>query len=214
MSDPVSPLSATTRSPSPASVVAEVDAFWYSETGDPDASLRRWFKSGADLDDAVRRKFSSALADVESKSVATLVKEGWLATPESYACLIVMLDQLSRHVYRNSGAEAYKNDAKARNVFHLGMIRHFDALDPFRKLFSLMPLQHSEHPCDHALCIELVDGELNRKEAPRLWKSVRAHALGHQYVIARFGRFPKRLPLRERTPEEREYTNDTPGTPY
>eukprot|EP00667_Euglena_gracilis_P007351 EG_transcript_7422 len=120
--------------------------FWFA--GDFDALYhQRWFPSEgsasqAKTDEEVRSRFGSLLDRAEAGEL-----EDWATTPHSLVALIVLLDQLSRHRYRNlpdRDARVAQCDARA--------LRHAEALSASgwapllttpQRVFALMPLRHS-----------------------------------------------------------------------
>ena len=83
----------------------EVLDFWFA--GDPATHRKEWFEKSLDFDTSCGR-FGDALR---------VAKEGkfchWAETPRGALALIVLLDQFSRNLHRDS-PEAFAADAKAR----------------------------------------------------------------------------------------------------
>jgi len=78
----------------------------------------------------------------------------------------------------------YATDAQARAVARAAVDAGLDAqVDPALRLFFYLPFAHSEDPDDQRLSVML-----NR----RLGQPWLDHALGHQTIVERFGRFPHR----------------------
>ncbi|EZN46060.1 hypothetical protein AJ75_05210 [Pseudomonas aeruginosa BWH035] len=78
----------------------------------------------------------------------------------------------------------YATDFLARNVARAAVNAGLDAqVDPALRLFFYLPFAHSEDPADQRLSVML-----NR----RLGQPWLDHALGHQAIVERFGRFPHR----------------------
>lgn len=70
----------------------EILDFWFREL-----TPRQWFRGGAELDELVTRRFALLLG--------TAIRNGcdeWAATPRGRLALIIMLDQFSRHVFRDT----------------------------------------------------------------------------------------------------------------
>ena len=73
--------------------------FWYSS----DIDYNKWFENGRDYDYFIKKKFSNLLYAAENGYLLD-----WLSTKYSYLALIILLDQFSRHIYRDTD-KAYQN---------------------------------------------------------------------------------------------------------
>lgn len=160
-------------------------AFWFAPAGAPDhGRLRRaWFAVDAAFDDEIRGRFS----DLHAKAIHGQL-EHWRATPRGTVAYIVLLDQLSRNMFRGEG-RAFSADAQARAATMAALERGDEKdLVPIERMFLYMPLMHSEQPIDQELSVELFR-QLSEK-APHLDEL--RYAVAHRDLIARFGRFPHR----------------------
>jgi len=152
----------------------EVLRFWF-ETLRP----KDWWSAAPGIDAEVRARFASLLATLSKQlpEVATL-------DARAHVAAVVVLDQFSRHLHRDS-ALAFANDAAARAITNDALARGLDAgLTRQERHFLYMPLMHSESMDDQlrsvALFTALGDaGGLRSAEA-------------HRRTIDRFGRFPYR----------------------
>jgi uncharacterized protein (DUF924 family) len=191
--------------------VDDVLEFWFgtppTTEADVMANERRWFRSGAEMDDDVRRRFGPA---VDAAARGEL--DAWAATPRGRLALVILLDQLTRNVHRGNTA-TYAGDAKAQKLsleaFDGGLDRGLDLVE---RLFLSMPLLHSERPEHHArlasIAREIVAdaAPIYRKLCAMYDEQVRKYA----DVIRRFGRFPHRNAIlgRASTHEEMELLRD------
>src|SRR5690606_17045287 len=135
--------------------------------------------------------------------------DGWARSPRGRLALIIVLDQLSRNIHRDSAA-AFASDARAQALCMEGLERGDDReLAPLERWFFYMPLEHAES-------LELQERSVREferlaAEAPAELQSALEAALDyarrHRDVIARFGRFPHRNTVlgRDSTPEEQAY---------
>jgi uncharacterized protein (DUF924 family) len=164
--------------------------FWFA--GDPATFREAWFeKSGAF--DASCAYFAEALRHAGNGAL-----DHWADSPHGALALIILLDQLSRNLHRDS-PEAFAADAKARQIAHAAIARMFDqALGPIERMFVYLPFEHSESIVDQDLSVRLF--------AP-LGEEMLRYATRHHDVIRRFGRFPHRNAALDRpsTPEELAY---------
>lgn len=173
---------------------SDVLAFWFA--AGPSERMPCWFEKTAAFDTACAR-FTEAIRSARAGRY-----DDWAATPKGGLALIVLLDQLSRNVFR-ADAEAFAADPQARRIAR-GMIeRGFDRdLTPVERMFVYLPFEHSEDPAD-------------QDESVRLFDTIRDAAGGdgvdyaraHRDVIARFGRFPHRNAVlgRVSTAAEQDY---------
>jgi uncharacterized protein (DUF924 family) len=192
----------------PAEESEDVLQFWFAEVSEADhARMVRqfewWFRGGADA--AVAERFATLL-----ESAARGELDRWSKAPRSRLALIIVLDQFSRSLYRDT-ARAFAQDPKALALALEGLeIRHYEALEtPWEKTFFLLPLGHSEELAHLHRAVALA--EQLAADAPQELRRVLEHsasqARGHRDVIARFGRHPHRNAIlgRQSTPEELEY---------
>jgi uncharacterized protein (DUF924 family) len=187
---------------------ADVLRFWFPDLSGADhARMVRqfewWFRGGADS--AIAQRFAMLLERATRGEL-----DHWSNSPQPRLALIIVLDQFSRSLFRNS-ARAFAQDPKALALALEGLeIGHFAALEtPWEKTFFLLPLGHSE-ALSHLNCAVALADEL-AKNAPAELRRILEHsasqARGHRDVITRFGRHPHRNAVlgRQSTPEELEY---------
>jgi uncharacterized protein (DUF924 family) len=171
--------------------VGDVLHFWFQELG-----AEHWFARSTELDGDIRKRFlalheriaGGALEDAE--------------TPRAALAAVVVLDQFSRNMFRNSPG-AFAADPLARRRARQAIARGFDSgLTNEERLFLYMPFEHSEDREDQALACELIGG-LGDAD----WTH---YAQAHKVIIDRFGRFPHRNAVlgRVSTAEEVEFLRD------
>jgi len=188
--------------------VEEVLGFWFPELSNADHArmvlqFEWWFLGGTDSD--IRHRFP-LLLDRATRGAL----DDWSQTPRSRLALIIVLDQFSRSLHRDT-ARAFAQDEKALTLALEGIkIGHYDALaTPWEKTFFLLPLAHSERLSYLERAVKLAE-QLVQQAAPqfrRILEHSASQARGHRDVIARFGRHPHRNAVlgRESTPEELDY---------
>jgi uncharacterized protein (DUF924 family) len=171
----------------------------------PRQVLTFWFsleRPGKRHDQVVRR----VLGDLYEQA-ATHQLDAWMKRPRERLALILLLDQVPRHLYRHDG-RAYATDlhaqAAAARFFARGDWRDFT---PLEKYYAALPYLHAEeaglqeqvNPIIHA-CAEAI---------PELSFMGRLADL-YLETIERFGRFPHRNALRGRVPtaEEQRFLED------
>ena len=186
--------------------------FWFDGAGD-DADIRpghpcyaRWFGAATEVDAVVRDSFAPDMHAARGGARAH-----WRSPLEALA-LVLLLDQVPRHVYRGQAA-AFASDDAALALAHRCLAEGLDAeLSLVQGVFLLLPMQHAERWSDHAGVIERLEGALRRARhgglaiAGFLAAALRAER-EHQAELERFGRYPGRNAAlgRVSTPTERDY---------
>ena len=153
----------------------DVLTFWFSECAPED-----WFTKSDDFDKQLENRFGEL---VECALLAQL--DGWNAQPESRLALIILLDQFTRNIYRDT-PRAFAGDEMALGIclgaIAEGQLEREDEMA--KRQFLLMPMMHSE-----ALEIQEKSLALFKK-----YTSERTYdyAVRHRDIVARFGHFPHR----------------------
>jgi uncharacterized protein (DUF924 family) len=171
----------------PAEAARAVLAFWFGEVGKD-----RWWVKDAGVDTAIAARFGTL-----REAVLASRARGWRDDPDTLLAAIILCDQFSRNIHRGS-RKAFEADTMARDLTKLALERGWDKdMTRERRIFLLMPLQHSEN---------LADQERALAEFAALGDSeVARFAQLHHDQIARFGRFPGRnAALGRRTSEEEQ----------
>ena len=186
----------------------EVLQFWFPDLSRADhATLIRqfdwWFRGGADS--TIVERYAALLERATRGDL-----DEWARSPGSRLALIIVLDQFSRSLLRNT-AGAYAQDPKARTLTLEGLANgHYAALEtPWEKTFFFMPLGHSEELAHQDMAVRLAE-ELAVGAPEPFCKALEhsaSQARGHRDVIVRFGRHPHRNAVlgRESTPAELDY---------
>ena len=153
--------------------------FWFVETSD-----EKKFKKDLKFDQVIKDRF---LNDYELASQNKL--DEWQEIDRGCLALIILLDQFSRNLFRES-AKAFKQDEKARSVLLKIIENNFlDKMNESERLFSLLPLIHSENILDHEKAYELMEKYLkNHSDIEKIKK----FWLDHTSAIKKFGRYPHR----------------------
>ena len=190
----------------------EVLEFWF-----PDDQARAnalWWGKSAELDAEIRERFAETRAAAKAGEL-----DHWTGDAEGRLALIVVLDQLSRNLFRGD-AETHAADDKALAIALEGIERGDDqAVPPRERLFYYLPLEHAEDLSMQDRCVELVRRlAVDLAAASGGTQSFDGYvdfAIRHRDIVARFGRFPHRNALlgRESTPEEIEFLKQ-PGSGF
>jgi len=175
--------------------VSDVLTFWFDEAN-PDY----WFKAHPELDAQCRARFAD-LHQRLSEDPPREIPE----TPDEALATVIVLDQFSRNLYRDS-PRAFASDAAALHIAKGAIERgHHRHIEPALRVFLYMPFQHSEDRETQARSVELFE-ELGDPETLD-------YARRHRDIVERFGRFPHRNAVlgRETTPEEAEFLRTFDG---
>jgi uncharacterized protein (DUF924 family) len=153
--------------------VDEVLRFWFEEL-----SERDWFLRSAEIDARIRDRFLALherLMLQEARDVAA---------PRAMLAAVIVLDQFSRNLFRGD-PRAYAADPVARRIAEALVERGLDReMTQQERLFVYLPFEHSENREDQALSVTLFS-QLDNDD----WTK---HAIAHQQLIERCGRFPHR----------------------
>ena len=160
--------------------------FWFTEL-----TPKQHYAKDAALDDAIRTRFGETL-----EAAARCELFAWRAMPEGRLAEVLVLDQFSRNVYRDT-ARAFAQDALALALAQELVASGQDRSLPLvQRSFAYMPYMHSESALVHQQAVTLFS-------QPGMEDSLRFE-LRHQEIIHRFGRYPHRNALlgRASTAEE------------
>ena len=172
----------------------EVLSFWFA---DPP----RWWRKDPAFDAEVRDRFLAVHGAVERGE-----HEDWLETARGALAYVIVLDQLSRNMFRGT-ARMFAGDARARAAARRAVDRGDDrTLSEAERSFLYMPFMHSEDLADQDR-----GAGLFASGAPAELR----YAEQHRDIVRRFGRFPHRNALlgRESSPEEQEFLKQ-PGSSF
>lgn len=182
------------RSSAPPAPARALLRFWFE-----DIDHEHWFGKSAAFDREIEQRFR---AELEAARRGEL--DGWAESPRGTLALIVLLDQFSRNIFRDTPA-AFEADAMALDLTIRGIEAGYDvALTPAERQFFYMPLMHAENLEAQRLSLE------KARELVALGQGSEKYARAHHEIIAQFGRFPHRNRIlgRLNTPAEDEYLKD------
>ncbi len=182
--------------PYTAAGVQQHSRIWFGEPHAPELIPQ--------TDELIRERYGALVLAAEHGELAS-----WESSPRRRLALILLLDQFSRSIYRDT-PRAFAQDYQALSLTVSGMQIGADAtLDPVERLFFYMPLMHAE-----SLDVQEESVAAFRRlleEAPaELRPTFQSHldyAVSHRDTIQRFGRFPSRNEIlgRDSTPDEIEW---------
>lgn len=198
--------------------IDEIITFWLGPKGErPGEVARRWFTKDTLFDDEIRARFG---ADLERAAKGEY--DAWAEGDARHVLAFVILtDQLTRNVYRDSG-RAFSLDDKALAASLSAQSRGLDTSLSFLERYVLyMPMMHAEDKEVQAKCVEVfanLAAEASRAgedEIASMLRGAHDYAVRHQVIVERFGRFPHRNSLLDRTstPEEAMFLLE-PGSSF
>lgn len=175
----------------------DVISFWFDEI-----EPAQWWKVDAELDRRVARHFAVVHAQAVRGEIAH-----WRNTSEGRLAEILLLDQFSRNIWRNT-PQAFSTDGVALVLAQEAIRDGVEAaLELEQRRFVYMPFMHSESPEIHRQAVRLF-GQKGLEDSLRV-------ALRHQEIIERFGRYPHRNTIlgRPSTAAELEFLKQ-PGSSF
>jgi uncharacterized protein (DUF924 family) len=176
---------------------SDIIYFWYTQI-----PKRNWFIKDLAFDNLLRRQFGHI-----HKQAAAMELAHWRVRPLGQLAEIIVLDQFSRNIYRNSD-QAFAYDGQALALAQTAVAMASDIqLSASQKAFLYMPYMHSESAVVHDQALVLFN-------QPGLEENLKFE-IAHKKIIDRFGRYPHRNKLLKRssTPEEIEFLKQ-PGSSF
>jgi len=171
--------------------------FWFGTSADETKEhAARWWKKDPAFDQEIRAAFEVDLLRAMRGEL-----DGWLEKPESSVAFVILLDQFSRNVYRDK-PEAFAQDERALAATLKGIERGFDArLPPLQRYFFYMPLMHAEDRAIQRRSVEIFEKLAQEKDTgfDGMLRGAADFARRHRDIVERFGRFPHRNNMLERT---------------
>lgn len=190
---------------------------WFGPLDAPDYPVSNpglWWGKDPAADAALRERFGGLLDRAAAGELAA-----WNEAPRTSLAFVVLLDQLSRNVHRDT-ARMYALDDEAVDAVLRGLERGFDAeLAPRERVFFYMPLMHAESVPLQRKCVRLFSALASDPAIPEGPRAAFAgnvdFAIRHLEIVERFGRFPHRNAIlgRPSTPEELEFLKQ-PGSSF
>ncbi|MDT3334861.1 DUF924 family protein [Shewanella sp. SP1S1-7] len=175
----------------------QVLTFWFEEI-----EPKLWWIKDVEFDALINQRFGDVLVQAKRGELSH-----WRVTPQGRLAEIIVLDQFSRNIYRDTPA-AFEADAIALVLAQEAVAQQVDlAIKPKQVPFLFMPYMHSESAMIHQVAVKL----FNREAAV----ANLTFELQHKAIIDRFGRYPHRNAIlgRESTAEEIAFLRE-PGSSF
>ncbi len=171
-----------------------------------------WFGKQDSQDNQARERFSEQVELALSGDLAD-----WMAEPEGWLALVLLLDQLPRMISRDT-PRAFAGDRRAQQLVREGLAQgRAAALTPIQRVFIYLVLEHAEDlPSQVEAVARFAALRADAHAAEdQLFADYLDYAERHRRVIARFGRFPHRNSIlgRVSTAEEVSFLQE-PGSRF
>jgi len=176
---------------------ADVLNFWFNEI-----EQSKWWLKDKDFDHLIKERFGAIHHAASAGELSH-----WRETAHGRLAEIIVLDQFSRNIYRDS-AQSFAYDGLALCLAqHAIAIEANIELSTIEQSFLYMPLMHSESVKIHKTAVELYqsNGQPSNLE----------FELKHKAIIDKFGRYPHRNKIlgRKSTSEEIAFLQQ-PGSSF
>ena len=163
--------------------------FWFSAETQP-----FWFAKSDAFDQSLESRFGDVLIQAAKAELWS-----WRKSPEGRLAEIIVLDQFSRNIYRDT-PQAFAQDSLALALSQEAISLDLDKqLSPEQRTFLYMPFMHSESQLIHEFALKLFQ---------RLGNPINLEfEKKHKVIIDEFGRYPHRNDIlgRESTEAEKHF---------
>lgn len=177
--------------------IEDILNFWFNE-----CKPEQWFKNDPDFDLMLESRFAVTIDDALAGRL-----ESWEDTEEGCLAIIIVLDQFTRNVFRDT-PRAFSGDERALALSKKCCEKgYLSTPDIHKRHFMLMPMVHSEEISVQDAAIPLIKDYTSQVAYE--------YAVRHRDIIARFGRFPHRNVIlgRPSTNKELEFLKQ-PGSSF
>ncbi len=171
--------------------------FWFNEI-----EPKQWWIKDPKFDQSVKTEYQSL-----HHGATRCELYHWRSAPLGRLAEIIILDQFSRNIYRNTPLSFVFDPLALALAQEAIRTKTHAALTPDQQSFLFMPFMHSESKIIHGIALALFT-ELGLKESLEAEKQ-------HKRIIERFSRYPHRNDIlgRESTEEEKRFLRE-PGSSF
>jgi len=143
--------------------------FWFS---DYITIPKFWFDKNKETDEYIKTNFYELLKQAENHQL-----NDWKSSVKGHLALIILLDQFSRHIYRDT-TEQYKNDTLAYHYTKEFMIEKKDIeLKPLELMMVLMPFRHQDTEESYTFLFDYLEDKTDI-----IWTNFKKHT-SHNYEL-------------------------------
>ena len=190
----------------PDKEVEEILVYWFDYANHPQSlyNCPLWWDKNLKVDQEIKERFGQ-LQQAAVKGQLNC----WLNSPKGTLAYIILIDQFSRNIYRNTD-EMYQYDYLALNAAQTAIKKKFHHyLSLTERQFLYMPFQHAEDLAAQTQSVTLFEKLVT--DTPVAQKSIAESCLDcakkHYEIIKKFTRFPHRNGIlsRKNTSEEESF---------
>jgi len=157
----------------------DILTYWFPS----DTIPKYWFNKNKTTDEYITNTFNDILIKAENHEL-----NHWKASPKGHLALIIVLDQFSRHIYRNDKHNMYKNDIIAYHHAQEFFLYNKDQdLSDLEKMMTLMPFRHKNDINAYHFIIKYISDI----ESP-IWDKFKKHTLINYKHLFDHGTLPYR----------------------
>ena len=185
--------------------IDDVLSYWFGDEADDAVIAQRqaplWWSKNPQADAEIARRFEQSVIDAEAGRLSH-----WLSSARGYLALILLTDQFPRNIYRGQ-PQSFHFDPVARWFCLEGLSQAIDRqLRPIHRLFFYLPLEHAEDLALQSRSVQLFEALETEVSAEARVPFARfaEYARQHKDIIERFGRFPHRNAILQRSSTETE----------
>lgn len=125
----------------------EVLAYWFGKedvlSDNYEHRFALWYRGGPEVDAEILHKFEPLLLEVKQRHASGEL-ESYKSSPRASLALVILLDQMSRNMYRGD-PRMFETDGIAQGiVFELLASGGYESLAPVERLFLCVALEHAE----------------------------------------------------------------------
>jgi tRNA(Ile)-lysidine synthetase-like protein len=141
-----------------------------------------WFSKKKETDDYIKEHYSELLTLAENHKL-----NYWKSTVHGHLALIILLDQFSRHIYRDN-PKVYKNDIIAYHYAKEFMLENRDEkLTNLEKMMMLLPFRHQENISAYQFVIKYISNEKDP-----IWDNFKKHTMRNYEYLEKHNKLPNR----------------------
>lgn len=201
--------------------ITKILDFWFEGINDDTpidrkaSPFNKWFKKNGSFDCEIKKQFEADLVTAKEGGY-----KDWEKTITGRLALVILFDQFSRNIYRDTPKMFEQDTAALKLSLHTLTEKKDRELSLIQRQFLYMPLMHAEGLNIQELslkCFGLLVEESKNRHAHNTpyYQYTLEYARKHHRIIERFGRFSHRNAILKRTStsEEEEFLQQ-PGAPF
>jgi len=192
-------------------IVTDLLAYWFQDVKNGDDTelgqqqIAFWFMRNAMVDNLICNNYE----EVWKKAVKGEC-DHWTKTSRGLIALIILLDQFTRNMYRDT-PKMLQGDPKCSELVKKAIHDGVDKTLPnYQKVWVYTALARAEDPKILEQCVALMEGLHNSSKTSKgFYENGIKFTKGQHELLKRFGRYPNRNALlgRTNTEEENKYLN-------